>query len=221
MIYDQDFRQRIKTILWVAPFLVAGIWFSKTQVPVLLIIMGLCFIEWISCIYRHEKKHKIALGFMGVIFISCAFAFFIQNRSNPSVWAILISIWATDSGAYIVGRALGGPKICPSISPKKTWSGAIGGFFFGFFAFGAVIYCADISHVFPLAGGWAPWSLVVPFMTQVGDLSQSLLKRKWKIKDMGALLPGHGGVLDRLDSLLMVGCLFFLVQCIQKYFFKG
>jgi phosphatidate cytidylyltransferase len=58
-------------------------------------------------------------------------------------------------------------------------------------------------------------------MTQVGDLSQSLLKRKWKIKDMGALLPGHGGVLDRLDSLLMVGCLFFLVQCIQKYFFKG
>ncbi|MCB9961530.1 MAG: phosphatidate cytidylyltransferase [Hyphomonas sp.] len=120
-------------------------------------------------------------------------------------------VWASDAAAYFTGRGLGGPRLLPSESPNKTWSGAIG----------AVIACAlcglaaaDIERV-PFIN-WVLAGIAISVVAQVGDLFESGLKRRFKVKDSGSLLPGHGGVLDRVDGLGAVSVfavlLFELVQ---------
>ena len=114
--------------------------------------------------------------------------------------------WANDTGAYFTGRAIGGRKLIPSISPGKTISGALGGVVL------TVIVCAAYVHLAlrPQAQlAFSPWGLVlfavgVSVAAQVGDLAESLFKREANVKDSGALFPGHGGALDRLDSLFFV-----------------
>lgn len=109
-------------------------------------------------------------------------------------------VWATDICAYFVGRAVGGPKLAPSISPGKTWSGAIGGFL------GAI--SAGIGTAV-LAGAERPLlavlllALCLSAISQMGDLFESALKRRQGVKDSGNLIPGHGGVMDRVDGLVM------------------
>ena len=112
-------------------------------------------------------------------------------------WVFVVT-WATDILAYFVGRTLGGPKLAPRISPNKTWSGLIGGIF-GAALFGALMaWRFDMGPLFLWAGG--PMAVVA----QAGDLYESSVKRRAGVKDSGAILPGHGGVLDRLDGLLAV-----------------
>ena len=112
-------------------------------------------------------------------------------------WAFVVT-WATDILAYFTGRALGGPKLAPRISPNKTWSGLIGGIV-GAALFGALMaWRFEMGPLFLWAGG--PMAAVA----QAGDLYESGVKRRAGVKDSGALLPGHGGVLDRLDGLLAV-----------------
>jgi phosphatidate cytidylyltransferase len=109
--------------------------------------------------------------------------------SGPAIltW-MLLSIWATDIGAYLCGNAFGGPKLWPSLSPKKTWSGLIGG----------ILAAA-------LAGGSAAWFFDAPSPLRAALISTVMsLKRRFKVKDAGGLIPGHGGALDRLDSHLAV-----------------
>ena len=117
---------------------------------------------------------------------------------------LLLCVWAADIMAFFTGRALGGPKLAPSISPNKTWSGAIGG------VVGAIVIAGGAAalwltglggkgfgYFFALAGGLAVLSVL-------GDLLESGLKRRAGVKDSGTLLPGHGGVMDRLDGLVPV-----------------
>lgn len=114
--------------------------------------------------------------------------------------------WASDTGAYFVGRAIGGPKLMPSVSPGKTISGAVGG------VVTTVIVCAIFVHYLlrPYASlAFSPAGLLlfgagISVSAQVGDLAESLLKREAGVKDSGTLFPGHGGVLDRLDSMFFV-----------------
>ena len=118
----------------------------------------------------------------------------------------VILTWASDTGAFFTGRAIGGKKLIPSISPGKTISGAIGGVVL------TVIVCAVYVHfaLRPKAQlAFTPWGLVVfavcvSVAAQIGDLAESLLKREANVKDSGTLFPGHGGALDRLDSLFFV-----------------
>jgi phosphatidate cytidylyltransferase len=118
-------------------------------------------------------------------------------RFDLVLWAMLVT-WATDIFAYFAGRSIGGPKLAPRISPNKTWAGLIGGMT-GAAVVGAVTaYAFDLGSLFLLAG--APMGL----LAQLGDLYESKVKRRLGVKDSGALLPGHGGVLDRLDGLLPV-----------------
>ncbi len=114
---------------------------------------------------------------------------------------LFLTIWATDSGAYFVGRTLGGPKLAPRISPKKTWSGAIGG------TFVAVVAAYVFARVagLPSAGAVAGVALVLSVVSQGGDLFESFVKRRFGVKDSGHIIPGHGGVMDRLDSLVTAG----------------
>lgn len=113
------------------------------------------------------------------------------------LWLFAV-VWSTDTGAYFVGRAAGGPKLAPTVSPGKTWSGSFGGI--------AAAALAGLA-VALATGAQAPWawvavSIVFSIVGQAGDLAKSKVKRHFHVKDSGHLIPGHGGVLDRLDSTL-------------------
>lgn len=113
--------------------------------------------------------------------------------------AVLLTVWANDSGAYFVGRGIGGRKLVPNLSPGKTVSGAIGGLVFGSATFTITMYLIGYGFSFL----WLVLGILLAFMAQIGDLFESLLKRQSGVKDSGTLLPGHGGILDRLDSLMV------------------
>ena len=126
------------------------------------------------------------------------------------LWLLLV-IWTTDTAAYFTGRTLGGPKLAPAISPKKTWSGACGG------VLGAVIvgYVFALVWGLPGAGAVAVVSAAISIVGQAGDLIESAFKRRFGVKDSGALIPGHGGALDRMDSLITASLAAWLIGMVH------
>lgn len=124
-------------------------------------------------------------------------------------WAMAL-VWACDIGAYFAGRAIGGPKLMPAVSPNKTWAGLIGG------VIAATGFALLLTHWgLPLMLALATPLLAV--LAQAGDLYESHLKRRAGVKDSGTVLPGHGGVLDRLDGLVPVAPVAALLVVIQGY----
>jgi len=113
---------------------------------------------------------------------------------------VLILVWASDTGAFVAGRSLGGPKLWAAISPNKTWAGVIGGLLLSALAGGL---CAHLAAGTPLATAFA-LSASFGLVAQAGDLLESAFKRRFSVKDAGRLIPGHGGILDRVDSLAAV-----------------
>ncbi len=113
------------------------------------------------------------------------------------IWLMLL-VWATDIGAYAAGRTIGGPKLLPRVSPKKTWAGLIGGMASAGLVGAAVALILGQPHIAALALGSAALAVVA----QAGDLLESWVKRRWDVKDSSTIIPGHGGVLDRVDGLL-------------------
>ena len=138
-----------------------------------------------------------------VLYVGWLAAHFVLLRGMPDgrewVLTAVLTVWITDTGAYFIGRPLGRHKLAPRISPGKTWEGAAGGQVAGFAA------VAGLVAAFGLDLGAAPvvaLGLLLPAAAQIGDLAESAVKRGLGIKDSSGLVPGHGGVLDRLDSLL-------------------
>lgn len=128
-----------------------------------------------------------------------------------SILFIFAVVWSTDILAYFVGRAIGGPKLAPSISPGKTWSGAIGG------AAAAVIGGAAVSMAYHgrisfLVLGLA---LLLSVFSQIGDLFESFVKRRFQVKDSSHLIPGHGGFMDRVDGLVFACFTVFLIAFVH------
>lgn len=107
-------------------------------------------------------------------------------------------VWATDILGYFSGRLLGGPKLWPRVSPKKTWAGAIGGAIGAVLAGGIVAHLAGLSNLVAVA----VLALLMSAVSQAGDLFESAVKRKFGVKDAGQVIPGHGGIMDRLDGFL-------------------
>lgn len=137
-----------------------------------------------------------------------------------AVVTLFIAVWATDIGAYFSGRLIGGPKLCPAISPNKTWAGLLGGMAAASLAAGAMTLglTLDIpTSLFAMGAG-----LFLAIVSQSGDLFESLLKRRVGVKDSGSLIPGHGGVLDRIDGLLFAApglmLFFFLSRLLSPRF---
>lgn len=127
------------------------------------------------------------------------------------LWLFAI-VWISDVLAYFSGRAFGGPKLWPAVSPKKTWSGAVGGFVGG--VTGALCVVYGMASLFGF--GWyhgatlIVMTLIGAIISQAGDLSESALKRHFNVKDSGHLIPGHGGVMDRLDSFWAVALFLYV-----------
>lgn len=113
------------------------------------------------------------------------------------LWLFLL-VWATDVGAYAAGRGIGGPLLLPRVSPKKTWAGLIGGVACSALVGGGLGLWADLPAPPLLAAG----SALLAVVAQAGDLLESWVKRRWQVKDSSNIIPGHGGVLDRVDGLL-------------------
>jgi phosphatidate cytidylyltransferase len=116
-------------------------------------------------------------------------------------------VWTTDSLAYFFGKSIGGPKLAPSISPGKTLSGAIGGWVSGVVAALVFGYLAGASNLLLLAAAAALLSIV----SQIGDLFESWVKRRHGVKDSGSIIPGHGGVMDRVDALVVAAFALYLI----------
>ena len=144
-----------------------------------------------------SRRLAMATGFLYIGIPALALIVIDWARYDIVFWLMLVT-WTTDIGAYFAGRRIGGPKLAPRVSPNKTWAGLGGGVVGAAIVGGLVAWAADLPLPFLYAG--APMAV----LAQLGDLYESWVKRRAGVKDSSSLIPGHGGVLDRLDGLLPV-----------------
>ena len=167
--------------------------------------MGFAGIAALALLYTLlSRQLKLGWGFLYIALP--AFALVVLNWAwfELVFWLMLVT-WATDIFAYFAGRGIGGPKLAPRISPNKTWAGLIGGMA------GAAVAGALAAWAFGLGMPFLYAGAELGLLAQLGDLYESRVKRRQGVKDSGTLLPGHGGVLDRLDGLLPVALATFAV----------
>lgn len=148
--------------------------------------------------------NRAPMAALGVAYVGMGVIALLWLRDDPVVgranlFFVLVLIWASDIGAYLTGRALGGPRLAPSISPGKTRSGAVGGLLCAILTSGILAFSVQP----PTSIVWlVAISGVLGIVAQSGDLFESMIKRHFGVKDSGRIIPGHGGLLDRLDALL-------------------
>lgn len=191
---------------------------------------AVCFYEWIKLANR--SRYKYLLIIFGAAYISAAFWYCHLIRTvdgnDPAMALIFMALlWASDTGAYMFGKTFGGPKMAPVISPNKTWAGFAGALIFPgmvtalYFSFTKVVlsyFTNDVvvdawsSESFFLSFTFIVTGAIIGFVGQVGDLMISMLKRHVHVKDAGAWIPGHGGLLDRVDSMLLAAPVFFYIM---------
>jgi phosphatidate cytidylyltransferase len=175
----------------------------------LLLLLPLSAMIFIRELYRKKENplQNIAITFLGVIYISTPFALmnFIvfpeTNGYNPTLLlSLFIFIWVNDSGAYIAGTTFGKHRLFERISPKKSWEGFIGGLLSAVIA--AYILSITLASDYPFAF-MAILAVIIVTTGTLGDLAESMFKRNLGIKDSGNIIPGHGGLLDRFDSIIL------------------
>lgn len=202
---------------------------------VLMIGIGVWF-EWSAlCLLMYPPGSRRTIWrYSGAAYCGIACATLIELRALPEGVAFLLvllgAVVATDIGAYFTGRTIGGPKIAPNISPSKTWSGLVGGMFAsGMLIMGGLYLVVSAASALASANNSGPiWpamlagfgiGALVAIVAQTGDFFESWMKRRAGVKDSGKLLPGHGGLFDRVDGLLAVlfiGGLVFLGYSISR-----
>lgn len=181
-------------------------------------LFALCFL-----IFAYNKATdgpSVKALLIGLVYIGFSISMMVWIRQGTSgqglydLLTLLFIVWASDIFAYLTGRSLGGPKLAPMISPKKTWSGFFGSSV-GAGAVAALMATAFVAEKFGIKtiGGMGPvgyfiMAFVLAMFGQAGDLWVSLFKRHYGVKDTGTLIPGHGGILDRIDALMLVAIIF-------------
>ncbi|MDE6459258.1 MAG: phosphatidate cytidylyltransferase [Paramuribaculum sp.] len=185
----------------------------------------LFLVRLISQLYISEENalSSISSGCLGIIYVAVPLSLIsvVSIVSGPQiVLAMFIMIWINDTGAFLVGSTFGKHRLFERISPKKSWEGFWGGFIFSIAA-GVVIHYlfGKWNPTLSLPGMCVLGALISVFAT-FGDLVESLIKRTVHIKDSGHIMPGHGGILDRIDSLLIVSpalVLFLIIDSIIRY----
>ena len=175
-----------------------GIMFESGNPSIALMIVALGVL---AGIVTSGKRAPAVAG--GLLYASILLMATIIVRSDDAygfaaIMVLFAIVWGTDIGGFFAGRAFGGPKLAPGISPKKTWSGAIGGTLVGISAAIAVAFMFSLPK--PVMIGIV--ALILSIASQGGDLFESWLKRHFDVKDSSGLIPGHGGVMDRLDGFI-------------------
>jgi phosphatidate cytidylyltransferase len=171
-----------------------------------LLTLPLAFAFAVFAETRQSITLSIAFTVFGAVWVAVGLGHLVLVRDIPehgrlAIFTLLLTVFATDTGAYVVGRLVGRHRMAPAISPGKSWEGFVGGAVAGLFTSFVAFYKTDYVEIWEslVFGG------VVVVASVVGDLLESLVKRDIGIKDSGRLLGGHGGMLDRLDSLLIAG----------------
>jgi phosphatidate cytidylyltransferase len=218
--------KRVLSALLLAPLAIAVIGYGR--VPFILLMIAafvLAMKEWHGMC--HPAPHSWMKLLLGAIYLGgCILSFsLLRLEFHGGGWlalGLMVGIWSSDSGAYMTGKMIGGPRLAPKISPKKTWAGFGGSMLFCGLGLMLVILISPFSLW--MHGMNLPWSrhrlpvipldqaflagLVLGCVGQAGDLLESHFKRCAGLKDSGRLIPGHGGLLDRIDALLLAAPVF-------------
>jgi phosphatidate cytidylyltransferase len=184
--------------------------FDRDGIAIALIALGLLGVA--SLASRQRRRWCAA----GLAYAAALLIAPVLLRDDPELGFVVmlflfVVVWATDIAAYFISRAIGGPKLMPRVSPGKTWSGALGG------ALAAMIGGAAVAHFAGLGSpaGPAVLALLLSIVAQAGDLLESAIKRRFSAKDASALIPGHGGLMDRLDGFVAAALAGFLVGVVH------
>ncbi|WP_435417955.1 phosphatidate cytidylyltransferase [Parerythrobacter aurantius] len=223
-----DLPVRVASAIVMLAILGAAIWFSDPYLDWLVMVVGLlCMAEFVVLVVKATPNvpYRLAAILAGGLYVGLAVWMLLQL---PLLFfgAAVGTVVFTDVFAYFAGRSIGGPKIAPTISPSKTWAGLFGGMI------GAAIFLVVLGTVYYFIGGFGTVSEIlsdnrIEFLTiaaigaglavvaQCGDFFESWLKRKAGVKDSSKLIPGHGGVFDRVDGLLPVA---IVIGVLFRYF---
>jgi phosphatidate cytidylyltransferase len=214
-----ELTKRIVSGVLLAAVLLGDLWLGSWWYLGLLLIGGaLVLREFVRLVWGMTSNSDLRALWVvfGVTYVGLALFGLWRVREIETyglIWALwlFLVVWATDVGAYVFGRTIGGPKIAPKISPSKTWAGLLGGtvmvavvmnvMFYGFLT----NYSPKISGI--ISVGFV-WGGPLAFLAQAGDFFESWMKRRAGVKDSGSLIPGHGGLFDRVDGLLPVAIVF-------------
>jgi phosphatidate cytidylyltransferase len=209
------FRTGDKPVSWMIPglsylvcvFLVIAAAFGSWPAMILVLILNLLLLSVFILFWfadREDLFDTIARQMLGIVYIplSLSLLLFVRNMENGTLWVfwLLIVCFMNDTGAFYTGTYFGKRKLAPRISPKKTMEGSAGGIAAAMAA--GLVFCLLFFGSFQLALIILPCSFLIAVAGQVGDLFESALKRSSSVKDSGRILPGHGGMLDRIDGLL-------------------
>lgn len=221
---SRSLNRRLMSVLFLLPLTVYAIIAGGLAFKIFVgIAFGIAVKEWVRMALK--SKHKIRDAVVGVFYLFvCFYAFIILRTELPQgmffTLVLLFGVWASDSAAFMAGKLIGGPKLAPKISPNKTWAGFIGG------TIGSALCLLALDYLVPMMSSRMGFE-VLPFaplhfafmigaaftvLGQIGDLGMSFYKRKVGVKDTGTIMPGHGGILDRIDSLLIVTPCFLWVM---------
>lgn len=182
----------------------AALWFGGFAFGLLLLVGGaLVVVEWLALVRAMPlgggaRSALTVLGPLAILGAMAGLWFIRENLGMTAALWVFGMVWATDIGAYFAGRAFGGARLAPSISPSKTWSGLVGGMV------AALIVGSTLADRGGIVGLPLWIGLVMGLLAQLGDLGESWMKRRAGVKDSGKLIPGHGGLFDRVDGLLPV-----------------
>lgn len=202
-------RYRTALGLLVACWVSAAVWYLFDGETAVVAAM---FLGAIAIGFAARDGHKLAMAAGGYIYIVVPALVFLLLR-EPGIQFVVflfLVVWLTDTGAFAAGKLIGGPKLWPAVSPNKTWSGAVGGVIAGCGA-GVALSLAWGEPYMDL-GTAVIAAFVVSVAGQIGDLGESAWKRHFNVKDSGGIIPGHGGVMDRLDSLIVAAPVLALVK---------
>ncbi len=207
--------------------LIVGI--SLFSVPIvyatlLIPVIGLVFVIELFRL-KEDGFSNVLHTLMPIIYVSSPFALFIASNHLATAYSseynahftltFFFVLWANDTGAYLSGRAFGKTKLFPQISPNKTWEGTIGGALVAL----TIGYICSLYFAEFTTAQWLVISAIVVVFGSLGDLVESMLKRNYKVKDSGTILPGHGGILDRFDGLLIASPLVFTFVILIRFLF--